>query len=259
MDHINDAQNFFLENGYVKFNNKSSISYQLIRDVIATELEQYGFDFESIHKKIKIDELNNVRMNIFNKINSIKNWEDHLYSIGGEVISKIIGNEISIQNKLNFSIQMPGDKLSQIPMHTDRAGGHSLFECVLWIAFTTSNKTSSMYIVDPETSISILNELPNYELNGINLLEKKYLNKLKFIEVVPGDCILFSSNLYHGNVVNEEASTRISINCRFKSLWAPEYKKYPNERVTGSFYKPYKLSPVSIFASKFLNKEPKFV
>jgi sporadic carbohydrate cluster 2OG-Fe(II) oxygenase len=174
------------------------------------------------------------------------------------LMNKIIGKEISIQNKLNFSIQLPGEKLSQVPMHTDRAGGHSLFESVLWMSFTNSKATSSMYIVDYQTTLKILEELPEYEISGINLLETKYAPNFKFIDVNPGDCILFSSNLYHGNVTNEEDSSRVSINCRIKSLWAPEYKKYPNERTTGAFYKPFKFSPISIFGSKFINKEPKF-
>ena len=255
---MNSIEENFLLNGYVKFDNQSNESYTRFYDLIMEQLGEYSSDLESIHKKINPEVINDIRINIFNKLNAIDGWEKYLYELGGSIIDKIIGTEISIQNKLNFSIQLPGDKLSQVPMHTDRAGGHSLFECVLWMSFTNSKATSSMYIVDYDTTLSILEELPEYEISGIDLLESKYSSKFKFIDVKPGECILFSSNLYHGNVVNVEETSRISINCRIKSLWAPEFKKYPNERVTGAFYKPYKFSPISIFGSRFINKEPKF-
>ena len=45
--------------------------------------------------------------------------------------------------------------------------------------------------------------------------------------------------------LNETNKTRMSLNCRFKSLFSPEYSKTPHERVTGTFYKPFTFSPVT--------------
>ena len=37
--------------------------------------------------------------------------------------------------------------------------------------------------------------------------------------------MLFNQNLPHGNIVNKSNETRISLNCRFKSLFTPIGKK----------------------------------
>jgi sporadic carbohydrate cluster 2OG-Fe(II) oxygenase len=50
--------------------------------------------------------------------------------------------------------------------------------------------------------------------------------------------LLFNQNLAHGNVVNEEATTRWTMNCRFKQLLTP----YADKRL-GDFFEPITLRP----------------
>ena len=66
-----------------------------------------------------------------------------------------------------------------------------------------------------------------------------------FLDVKAGTCVLFSSTLFHGNVINDTDCTRVSLNCRFKALFSPEYATIPHERVTGTFYKPLMVSPLT--------------
>ena len=54
-----------------------------------------------------------------------------------------------------------------------------------------------------------------------------------WLDVPYGRALLFSQNLMHGNVVNAEAETRWSMNCRFKSLFSP----YAGKRL-GEFFEP---------------------
>jgi len=70
-------------------------------------------------------------------------------------------------------------------------------------------------------------------------------NDAKFINVKAGTNVIFSSTLFHGNQNNKTDRTRISVNCRFKSLFSPEYATVPHERVTGTFYEPLFISPVT--------------
>jgi len=248
----------YISNGYIKFKAQCLKSFDVFDQQIKNIISKYDVDLEMLHTKIDSNDVNTLRLKCFKELNSINNWEHYLYNIGGPVIDAIFGHEISIQNKINFSIQLPNDTTSQIPLHTDRASGHSLFESVLWTSLTTSTNTAAMYLTDIDSTIEILNDLQNFETIGGIQLEEKYKNKFKFISVNPGDCILFSSNLYHGNVVNRESKTRMSFNCRIKPVWAPEVKSFPNERITGSFYKPFKFSPSTKVATRFLNNEPKF-
>jgi hypothetical protein len=50
----------------------------------------------------------------------------------------------------------------------------------------------------------------------------------------------------HGNEVNEEASTRWSTNCRFKSLLSP----YADKKL-GEFFEPVELRPATIFGATY--------
>jgi sporadic carbohydrate cluster 2OG-Fe(II) oxygenase len=250
----------FILNGYSKFRNESEQFFKIFDACIHKTLKSENVDgpLETLHERVPIADLNPLRIKIFNNLNSLHNWESQFGGLAAEVLEKILGPDLAIQTKLNLSIQFPNDATSLQPLHTDRATGHSLFELVLWVSFTKSDSTGSMFLLDVATTLDALFVLPRYETKCFSEFEKIYENRRNFIEVNPGDCLLFSSNLYHGNAVNETSKTRISINCRFKNLWSPEQNDRPNERVTGSFYKPYKLSPCTKFNTNFIGRDPIF-
>jgi sporadic carbohydrate cluster 2OG-Fe(II) oxygenase len=52
--------------------------------------------------------------------------------------------------------------------------------------------------------------------------------------------LLFNQNLMHGNIVNAEAETRWTMNCRFKSLFSP----YAGKRL-GEFFEPITIRAAS--------------
>ena len=58
--------------------------------------------------------------------------------------------------------------------------------------------------------------------------------------------MLFNQNLPHGNIVNKSTETRISLNCRFKSLFTPYRQKE-----LGSFFKPLIIRPASKIGLKY--------
>jgi len=85
----------------------------------------------------------------------------------------------------------------------------------------------------------------------MNGLFDNYKSKANFINLQEDEILIFSPSLFHGNVKNETETTRVSINCRFKSILAPEFESFPSERKTGSFYKPLRFSPVFEYALKY--------
>lgn len=250
----------FIKNGYVIIDAESDLDYDIFYNTINFVMNEknIGGNFESLHTRINLEDLNQLRLSLFYRLNEIDNWENKYFNMASNTLCNLIGSELSIQNKLNLSIQCPNDDSSLVPLHTDRAGGHSLFEVVMWTSFTKSEQSASMYVLSPKVTLKALSELSNYESNNFSEFENRYANERIFLSVKPKDIVIFSSNIYHGNIVNVTSGTRISVNCRFKSLWAPEVKSYANERITGSFYKPLNILPVTQFAKMFIGKEPKF-
>jgi sporadic carbohydrate cluster 2OG-Fe(II) oxygenase len=89
--------------------------------------------FINLHKYISLNKLNNLRVNIIKKMNRDEKFRENYYLVAKEGLDQLVGNELAMQNKLNLSLQMPHDKNSQLPMHSDIYAGESPFEVVVWI------------------------------------------------------------------------------------------------------------------------------
>ena len=92
-------------------------------------------------------------------------------------------------------------------------------------------------------------------LTNRKILYEEFKSDAKFIEIKENQCLLFSPTILHGNTINNTNSTRISINCRFKSMFSPEIDKFPSERVTGPFYKPLNYSPLTRIALEYSDED----
>ena len=67
------------------------------------------------------------------QVNENKNFASNYYLAAKAGLDCLVGNELAMQKKLNISIQMPKDKESNLPMHSDIYAGESPFEVVVWI------------------------------------------------------------------------------------------------------------------------------
>ena len=245
----------FLKQGYsiqkvenLKFLNtlKSNIEDQVLSK-----------DLEKIHKYYGANEINNLRISCYRKINRINNWEDKYFSLASSYLKDLLGPDLSIQTKLNLSIQMPNDKDSVLDLHTDALSGQSVFEVVLWVPLTRSYSSNSMYIFPRKINEKILHDLKDNENLGMKNLFIKYEKYANFLHLNYGDCLIFSPTLFHGNVLNETPTTRLSINCRFKNLFSHEAKN--GERRLGSFYRVLKLSPLTKIGLSYRDDLVKFL
>ena len=63
-------------------------------------------ELENIHQSIGPNKINNVRIDCYRELNKIDNWEDQYFSIASTYLTKMLGPDLSIQSKLNLSIQM---------------------------------------------------------------------------------------------------------------------------------------------------------
>ena len=62
--------------------------------------------------------------------------------------------------------------------------------------------------------------------------------------------MIFNQALPHGNTINEENETRVSLNCRFKSLFSP----YGDKKL-GEFFEPIIIRPATKIGIDY--KDPK--
>ena len=244
IDLNSSIQKNFLNNGFIvsdikeieKLNLISKKFYDYSLDLLENKFnvtsDSLSF-FNNIHNQLKIEALNDFRLNLINKINSDKEIKNNLYSVAKIFLDELVGNELAIQRRLNLSIQYPNDDSSLLPIHADTWSGDSPYEIVVWLPLVDCFKTKSMYILPPKFANEI-NKSFNEKLNiSANDLYYEIKDNVKWIDIKYGQIMLFNQSLPHGNVVNEENETRWSINCRFKGLFTP----YGDKKL-GEFFEP---------------------
>ena len=257
MTDLNTDIKAFAECGHIKFNVEDEGAYKIFEKAIQENFNKTP-NLNSMHEIYSQDKLNDHRLAAFRSINNIADWPQKYFKIAHSMLERLLGVDLLIQNKLNLSVQMPKDKNSQLALHTDTLSGQSEFEVVLWVPFTKATKSNSMFLFNLETTKEIYKVLPDYEERGMNDIYEKFKNRSVFVELNIGEALIFSPTLFHGNIENETNVTRVSVNCRFKSLFSPEFETFPTERRAGPFYRILQMSPVTSFALKHDDSFVKF-
>lgn len=216
----------------IKKNLKSFPKYKTERNI-----------FNLIHQNISKDKLNSFRLKIINDINKSKDLRRLYYSISRPLLDVILGNELSMQLRINLSIQLPKDDNSLLPIHSDVWSGDSPFECVIWLPLVNCYKTKSMFILPPSKYHKIKKIFLNKKSSSSSEIYKKIKKDLIWIKINYGEVMLFNQCLPHGNIVNTENETRWSMNCRFKSVFSPY-----NDKKIGEFFEPVSLRTISELA-----------
>ena len=226
----------FIRKGYViqPVEKKISLSYidSLIKNSIKKILKiKKNINLDLLHEYVTVSELNKFRLNLIRLINKDKNFRKHYFNLARNSLFELVSNELMMQKNINLSIQFPNDKSSLLPIHSDVWSGDSPYEINLWVPLVDCYRTKSMYILSPKE---------NDKFNKHNKIFKNssqiydfLKNKLKWISIKKGQILIFNQCLPHGNVVNKENHTRISMNCRFKSVFSP----YGDKKI-GEFFSP---------------------
>jgi sporadic carbohydrate cluster 2OG-Fe(II) oxygenase len=241
----------FLDKGYIvaKVENMSSLKYisSLITKSVKQQINQNVFlDLNTIHKKISIEELNNFRLTIINKINKDKFLRYHYFNIAREALYILAGNELMMQKNINLSIQFPNDNSSLLPIHSDVWSGDSPYEINLWIPLVNCYKTKSMYILEQKDYPSFKKDMERKNYSSSEDIFKLVKNKIKWLTVDYGQFLIFNQGLPHGNVINTEKESRWSMNCRFKSFFSP----YGDKKI-GEFFLPITTRAMSEIGMNF--------
>ena len=230
---LNKLSDIFVKN-YLKINK--------IKKNISTNHEILNYT----HKKIRPNNLNQFRLNIINEINKNKDVRVLYYKISKPILDIILGNELSMQSRINLSIQLPMDNSSLLPVHSDVWSGDSPFETVVWLPLVDCYKTKSMFILPPKKYNKIKKIFLEKKFNSSDKIFKKIKKDLTWIDIKFGQVLIFNQCLPHGNVVNKENQTRWSLNCRFKSIFSPH-----RDKKIGEFFEPITLRKISELAINY--------
>ena len=201
-----------------------------------------------LHQSVSKSDINKLRLSCFKQINSL-NWKLELKKYVLDDISKLLGPDLVIQNKLNLSIQMPGDESSILPAHTDCNSGDSPFQLVIWIPLTDAKATNSMFIMGEAKSRSYYHHLGSHSIH-----KQLEISKDDYININEGEYIIFPPTLIHGNTLNTTKKTRISLNVRVKSIFSPYQRLTPLDRKVGAYYSLWNMSPWSKWNQEVLKE-----
>lgn len=240
----NKFEKNFIKKGLIikKTENRNALYYieniikKNLLKILKLKINPKNFQLNNLHHYIDEKNINTVRLKLIFEINKDKNFRQNFFTVAKNMISTIVGNELAMQNNINLSIQIPNDETSLLPIHSDTWSGDSPFETVLWLPMVNCYKSKAMFILNAK-KMNLFNKTFNdKKIKSISDLYEKFKKDLKFLKINYGEYLLFNQNLPHGNLVNKTQETRVSLNCRFKSLFTPY-----SQKDLGTFFSPLKI------------------
>jgi sporadic carbohydrate cluster 2OG-Fe(II) oxygenase len=207
---------------------------------------------DCLHNQISIENVNEVRYGFYQYINrTFKKFTLEYLNLAKNYMFEVVGSELASNRMVNFSIQMPNDKSSILPIHSDIFSGESPYQINLWVPLTNAKNSNSMFIFSPKFSESVCQNFNKYEKEGLDKLLVQNKSDYIFLDVPYGKALIFSTACLHGNVLNQTKTTRLSFNCRYKNLFTPYNKSIYSDKKLGSFYKPITPKAASMIGLNF--------
>jgi sporadic carbohydrate cluster 2OG-Fe(II) oxygenase len=250
--------NEFLERGYVIRPVEDRASLDALRAEVCALLcgelgvgvpDDIGAFLDTIHTRLKVADLNRVRLAVYRAMNERDWFRPTYFHLARGIVSALVGNELAMQNRVNLSIQFPQDDSSLLDIHADVFGGETPFQVVEWLPLTDCRRTKSMFILPAPQTEAITPRLAEIGDGGMAHLYEMVEKDLVWLDVPYGTVLVFSPNCLHGNVRNDEAETRWSMNCRLTGLFTPYTSP---EKKIGSYYLPITTRPVSRVGMRYL-------
>ena len=135
------------------------------------------------HQNIESYNLNQFRLKIINEINKKNEVRELYYRISKPILDVILGNELSMQSRVNLSIQLPNDESSLLPIHSDVWSGDSPYEINLWLPLVDCYRSKSMYLLKKKYLEKFI----------LKLKKNKIKNSSKIFNLVKNEIILFQN------------------------------------------------------------------
>ena len=245
-----DLSKKFLQTGYVVSKVENIKSLKIVTNIllksIKKKLRKKFSNLNEIHKLISVNNLNEFRLSIIHDMNRNEDLRSNYFNLAREILYNLAGNELMMQKNINLSIQFPQDENSLLPIHSDVWSGDSPYEINLWLPLVNCYKTKSMYILEQKYYEYFLKRMKSSKIKSSDDIYQIVKNKIKWLRVNYGECLIFNQALPHGNVTNEEKETRWSMNCRFKSFFSP----YGDKKIA-EFFLPITSRPMTEVGMNF--------
>ncbi len=240
----------FLSQGYIV--NTSKKSSKIYLDNLYQEILKKIFkskkkiNLNLLHKHVNYNDLNNFRLELIYFLNRDTRLKYNYFNLARNDLYSLAGNELMMQKNINLSIQFPQDKTSLLPIHSDVWSGDSAYEINLWVPMVNCYKTKSMYILKPKYYDKFLKLMKKKKYKSSKKIFEFLKPYLEWIKINKNQFLLFNQSLPHGNVVNLENETRVSMNCRFKTIYSP----YGDKKI-GEFFFPITKRAISDIGEKY--------
>jgi len=239
----------FLERGYVIAPAEDRAALDRIRAFVAATAAAFlGLPepgdpapfLDGIGSHVDDARLNDLRLAVIDALLAAPWFRDAYFACGKRLLEVLVGNELAMQRGLGFSIQLPDDASSVLPLHSDVWSEDSPFEVVLWIPLVDVARTKSMFALPLDRDAVWRERLGAFAGRTVEDLFSAVEADVEFLEIPYGHVLCFTHTIMHGNRMNREPTARWSMNVRFKSLFTP----YSDKKL-GDFFTPITLRPTS--------------
>jgi sporadic carbohydrate cluster 2OG-Fe(II) oxygenase len=210
-----------------------------------------GAFLDNLHRILPVEKLNDLRLALYREFNGKKWFRPTYFRIARKLVESLVGNELAMQNRINFSIQMPGDRTSLLDIHADVFAGETPYQVVQWLPLVDVRGTKSMFILPRPKSEAVTARLKDFSEGGMAAVYEAVKSDAIWLDIPYGKVLVFSPNVLHGNVLNDEATTRWSLNCRFTGLFTPYGV---GDRSLGAYYSP--ITPRAVSRIGMAYREP---
>jgi len=204
-------------------------------------------DFHSYLSGLSATEVNSIRMDAIRKISGEIDFSEMIFRAFEGQLSGLLGPDVLAQKTCNIVIQPPGDP-NPSELHRD-APLNSPYEIVVWVPFVDCYETKTMYLLDTDATdaaLGFLGENPE-DWDGFEAFCKQRAIRPR---VPYGSALIFFTGLFHGSDINQEAETRVSVNIRYKNLFAPSGLKNQLQ-----FFKLLRSSPLARLGAALEERE----
>jgi sporadic carbohydrate cluster 2OG-Fe(II) oxygenase len=240
----------FLEHGYVVAPAQDRAALDRIRNFVVERAAAFlglpapadpSAFLEGIGRHVDDPErLNELRLTVIDALTAAPWFREAYFACGRAVLEALVGNELAMQRGMGFSIQLPGDQSSVLPLHSDAWSEDSPFEVVLWIALVDVAATQSMFILTRERDAAWRERMNEFSGKSVDEFFAALETDVEYLTIPYGNVLCFTHTLMHGNRVNHESAARWSLNVRFKGLFTP----YSDKKL-GDFFDPVTLRAAS--------------
>lgn len=239
----------FLSDGYVVAPAEDRAALDRIRDFVASTAaarlgkpigDDAGAFLDTVGAHVAPAQLNDLRLAVIGGLQAQPWFRPTYFACARRLLERIVGNELAMQRGLGFSIQLPNDESSVLPLHSDAWSEDSPFEVVLWIPLVDVYKTKSMFVLSREDDARWRARLHEYASRSVEEFTRAAEADLHYLDIPYGNVLVFTHTLMHGNRINRETTTRWSINIRFKELFTPY-----SDKVLGDFFDPITIRPAT--------------